>query len=101
LRRTIKKKGKQTVVVSFQQQEYDASIYLPRNAIELSEAIKFHRDFVPYQKIELCAIKGRIVRNVQAKQILKDVMWVINRTKADTKDRLSKSAQVTNKKKRS
>lgn len=92
VRRTVKKKGKQTVVVGFQQQEYDAPIYMPPNVIELSEALEFHRDFVIYQEMDLYEIKGRVVPNQQAKQILKDVEWVITGKKATDKDaRIKKS----------
>jgi hypothetical protein len=94
VRRTIKKKGKQTVVVGFQQQEYDAPIYVPPNVIELSEALEFHRDFVIYQEMDLYEIKGRCVTNLNAKKILKEVEWVITGKKADAKDKPSRSAKA-------
>jgi hypothetical protein len=67
VRRTIKKKGKQVAVVGFQQQEYDAPIYIPDNVVELAETIDFPRDFALYQEMDLYEIKGRVVSNVQAK----------------------------------
>ncbi len=92
VRRTVNKKGKQTVVVGFQQQEYDAPIYMPPNVIELSEALEFHRDFVIYQEMDLYEIKGRNVNNLNAKKILKDVEWVITGKKTTDKDaRIKKS----------
>ena len=48
VRRIAKKKGKQVVVVGFQQQEYDAPTYIPGNVVELAEAINFPTDFGLY-----------------------------------------------------
>ena len=85
MRRTVKKKGKQVVVVGFQQQEYDAPIYIPDNVVELAEAIEFHRDFALYQEMDLYAIRGRGVSNLEARKILQDVEWVITGQKTDAK----------------
>jgi hypothetical protein len=85
VRRTVRKKGKQVVVVGFQQQEYDANTNMPDNVVELAEAIEFHRDFALYQEMDLYAIKGRVVSNLEAKKILQDVEWVIAGQKIDAK----------------
>jgi hypothetical protein len=95
VRRTVKKKGKQVVVVGFQQQEYDAPTYMPDNVVELAEAIEFHRDFALYQEMDLYEIRGRSVSNLDAKKILQDVEWVITGQKTDAKVAKAKGAQAT------
>ena len=85
MRRTVKKKGKQVVVVGFQQQEYDAAIYIPDNVVELAETIEFHRDFALYQEMDFYEIRGRSVNNFDARKILQEVEWVITGQKTDAK----------------
>jgi hypothetical protein len=82
--------------VGFQQQEYDAPTYMPDNVVELAEAIEFHRDFALYQKMDLYAIKGRSVNNLDARKILQEVEWVIAGQKTDAKAVHVKNAQGTN-----
>ena len=96
VRRTIKRKGKNVVVVGFQQQENDVPLYMPPNIVELGEALEFHRDFVYYQEMDLYEIKGRCVNNLQAKKIAKEIEWVITGEKATPKDRRAKAAQKVN-----
>ena len=92
VRRTVRKKGKQVVVVGFQQQKYDAPINIPDNVVELAETIEFHRDFALYQEMDLYEIRGRSVNNLDARKILQEVEWVIAGQKTDPKVQQVKNA---------
>lgn len=74
------------------------SHYIPPDIFELQHDLHFESLFAQNQRMELFAIKPRIVTNAEAKKINKEMSLVISGKRQDTKAGLAKNAKQTVKK---